>query len=73
MTVHGDQRASQGVVARHHPIDGPAGDAGCIEFDLLTNSDREHVTNTGQINVQAWPVPERTDRRLEGIKEAIQA
>ena len=73
MTVHGNQRASQGVVVRCHPIDGLAGDASRIDVGLLTNIDRCYVTDTGQINVQARPVHRRIDCRLDVIEEARQS
>ena len=73
MTMHGDQGASQGVVARNHLIDGLAGDAGCIEADLPTNCDRGHATGTGHINVQKSTKRRQTDRRLDGIEEAVQS
>ena len=73
MTMHGDQGASQGVVARHHLIDGLAGDAGRIELHLPTNCDRGGATGTGKINVQKSTKRGQTERRFDVIEEAMQS
>ena len=73
MTMHGDQSASQGFVAQRHPIGGLAGDAGCIEADLPTNCDRRRATGTGKINVQKSTKRGQTERRLDGVEEAMQS
>ena len=73
MTVHGDQGASHGVVARHHLIGGLAGGTGGMESCLPTNSESRRATGKGQINVHAWFEQGQTYRRLDGIEEAMQS
>ena len=73
MTACSDQITNNGGVALHHLFRGLAGDAGRIDPELLPICERRRVTGTGKINVQKSTKRGQTDRRLDGVEEAIQS
>ena len=73
MTACSDHNPNNGGVALHHLFGGLTGAASRVDPDLLTNSESRHATGKGHINVQALSVQGRTDRRLDGVEEAMQS